>query len=896
MGGANAVSLGMEVLACVKDNAYSPATVTAWVRGADKVQELKKSKQVVGVGIDGALLLHLHTGQRVWVDIDNVRRYSPLHRRIGVAHSLGTLNGHVSEQVSVSQQQSGLRRTATLEPHHWWGLDLQSSPLQAKPPGTWTFQGELEEPGMPGSALTSLQSVSGGHAFVGVIHREHGLQQRVAGIRSLPVAGFDLRECLSYGTITPVHRLLFLSNAERTTAVNAMGDGVWPVAGFSAWTVEMLVYPSTNSSEEGETRHQVLFGNLASTGPDSCPLLKGQLEVGLLNDFLYVRRNMLVSFQTPEFLFTDEDFELRYHALDPACKKQGKNWVGLFAVGAAASEHGGRWLRASPNGKQKWNKSKMPKPKELSTGGDWYEFRYYRVTAKAKEKGSGPEVGECLGVSTPILIRKMEDVSLPVASIPLPPWALGDDALPCQSKPSNDALSFNTSPLPPQQWSHIAATFDGLQLRLLVDAEVLAIHHVSTPIAHVPEGQRGNHPWLLGAGWSSCKLARGFSGVIAETRVWSRALSLSDLVAVRIGGVRGWEEGLEGYWPLGDVPGATPGGAGGAGGGILGGVVVDLSANQQHGWFLYGSSVANTNVLSSDSVGALARAMRDKAVEFVAEGSRAGPKAGTMVPPSPACCGWRNGVPGVGQTARCQPKQQPTGRSSLASRLGMASSMPTSTSSGILLGGCATFNGIMPCLWSQEDHARWAKEVEVQGWAGDRAAMLKRSLELSTGGSLWVAQPISIDTGLDIKVEFSNIGRGLQLCVVLHNPALPWSVTALDCAPRPPAVPAVHRPKDKDSDSLPSISYEKHRAIPLSASRMPPRSVCVCLAKMHVDTPVYELRVFARDGAAGPYCLGTCNSWKHERAIHLFIFIFLLSSRGSAGCRAGACSAEGPIL
>ncbi|MFP5365198.1 MAG: DUF4082 domain-containing protein [Thermoleophilia bacterium] len=88
---------------------------------------------------------------------------------------------------------------------------------------------------------------------------------------------------------------------------------------------------------------------------------------------------------------------------------------------------------------------------------------------------------------------------------------------------SGDTGAAGTSDLPPNAWSHLAATYDGTTLRLFVDGTQVG----STAVAY--EIAQGAGPLTFGA--NNVFASERFRGLIDEVRVYNRALTAAEIAA-----------------------------------------------------------------------------------------------------------------------------------------------------------------------------------------------------------------------------------------------------------------------------------------------------------------------------------------------------------------------------
>ena len=100
-------------------------------------------------------------------------------------------------------------------------------------------------------------------------------------------------------------------------------------------------------------------------------------------------------------------------------------------------------------------------------------------------------------------------------------------------------------------WTHVAATYDGSQLKLYLDGKEAG----SKAAAYTPNGQR---PLRIGAGATERTPIYFYgSGYIAEVCVWEKALTQAEIQAYMNHSLTGKEEGLVAYFPLNEGTGNT---------------------------------------------------------------------------------------------------------------------------------------------------------------------------------------------------------------------------------------------------------------------------------------------------------------------------------------------------
>jgi hypothetical protein len=131
---------------------------------------------------------------------------------------------------------------------------------------------------------------------------------------------------------------------------------------------------------------------------------------------------------------------------------------------------------------------------------------------------------------------------------------------------SHDGANFpsvvSTTTLQPDQWYHVAGTFDGTNLRLYVNGSLEATQASPGPV------HANSQPFFIGRVDGGGNGPTFFDGQIADVRLWDVARSQSDIQANRDRELSGSETGLAGYWPLS---------------GASGGTVLDQTTNQNNG-------------------------------------------------------------------------------------------------------------------------------------------------------------------------------------------------------------------------------------------------------------------------------------------------------------------------
>lgn len=97
-----------------------------------------------------------------------------------------------------------------------------------------------------------------------------------------------------------------------------------------------------------------------------------------------------------------------------------------------------------------------------------------------------------------------------------------------------------TFKIQPNRWYHIAATYDGSNMRVYIDGVEEAIRTASGDISVFTE------PLKIGEGYTG--LPSHFNGQIDEVRIWDVARTQSEISAFKDAELQGNELGLQGYW------------------------------------------------------------------------------------------------------------------------------------------------------------------------------------------------------------------------------------------------------------------------------------------------------------------------------------------------------------
>jgi len=99
------------------------------------------------------------------------------------------------------------------------------------------------------------------------------------------------------------------------------------------------------------------------------------------------------------------------------------------------------------------------------------------------------------------------------------------------------------------EWTHVAATFNGTKLKLYVNGVLAGEKDLAYEITDNGENFR--------VGEGSKYTGRTFQGRIRDVRVWSKALSDEEIAASMTNTLKGTEEGLTACWPLNLSAGST---------------------------------------------------------------------------------------------------------------------------------------------------------------------------------------------------------------------------------------------------------------------------------------------------------------------------------------------------
>jgi len=125
--------------------------------------------------------------------------------------------------------------------------------------------------------------------------------------------------------------------------------------------------------------------------------------------------------------------------------------------------------------------------------------------------------------------------------------------------------------IPPQTWTHVAATYDGATVKLYVNG----VLDTATPFPLGSHNTTGTN-WRIGL--SSVGSFEPFSGLIDEVRVWNVARSPTEIVDTMNGCVAGNVNALVANYRLDDGPGSDF--AKDSSGSLAAGVLVNLDASQ----------------------------------------------------------------------------------------------------------------------------------------------------------------------------------------------------------------------------------------------------------------------------------------------------------------------------
>ncbi|HEX2912205.1 MAG TPA: LamG-like jellyroll fold domain-containing protein [Chloroflexia bacterium] len=114
--------------------------------------------------------------------------------------------------------------------------------------------------------------------------------------------------------------------------------------------------------------------------------------------------------------------------------------------------------------------------------------------------------------------------------------------------PPWEMLSGTQNVVPFNQWSHVAATYDGQTMVIYINGVAVANQVRGAQYTDL------NTPVLIGATLVNNAPAQFFKGQLTEVCIWNKALSAADLKAGMNQRVLGNEAGLVGYWPLDGGP------------------------------------------------------------------------------------------------------------------------------------------------------------------------------------------------------------------------------------------------------------------------------------------------------------------------------------------------------
>ena len=97
----------------------------------------------------------------------------------------------------------------------------------------------------------------------------------------------------------------------------------------------------------------------------------------------------------------------------------------------------------------------------------------------------------------------------------------------------------------PGQWRHVAAVYDGLEMRLYVDGQLYNSSKEQSGDIVYPSNSR-----LIIGGYVYSDKTISHSGRIDDVRLWNRALTLSEIESKMHSRLQGSEPGLIAYWRL----------------------------------------------------------------------------------------------------------------------------------------------------------------------------------------------------------------------------------------------------------------------------------------------------------------------------------------------------------
>ncbi len=97
----------------------------------------------------------------------------------------------------------------------------------------------------------------------------------------------------------------------------------------------------------------------------------------------------------------------------------------------------------------------------------------------------------------------------------------------------------------PGQWRHVAAVYDGLEMRLYVDGQLYNSSKEQSGDIVYPSNSR-----LIIGGYVYSDKTISYSGRIDDVRLWNRALTLSEIESKMHSRLQGSEPGLIAYWRL----------------------------------------------------------------------------------------------------------------------------------------------------------------------------------------------------------------------------------------------------------------------------------------------------------------------------------------------------------
>ncbi|MCF7824972.1 MAG: FG-GAP-like repeat-containing protein [Candidatus Marinimicrobia bacterium] len=108
-------------------------------------------------------------------------------------------------------------------------------------------------------------------------------------------------------------------------------------------------------------------------------------------------------------------------------------------------------------------------------------------------------------------------------------------------QPGSEVWAFSSADVPTREWTHIAGTYDGSELKIYMNGELQGSTSTNISIA----GDGGDAGFFIGRFQSE-----RFFGLIDEVRLWNTTRAQTEIRENMFTKFQGNESGLAGYWPL----------------------------------------------------------------------------------------------------------------------------------------------------------------------------------------------------------------------------------------------------------------------------------------------------------------------------------------------------------